>query len=161
MARAYRMDWRVLAFTLAVSILTGLLFGLIPAFGASQADLNVTLRESGSRSGTGLRQNKARAVLVVAETALALILLVGAALLIRTFAALRGVDPGFSTHNVLTMNMSLTGPRFSEDGRRGANRQKRCDSAWKQCRVWKRRRRRVACRSKADSDCRSRLRAGR
>jgi putative ABC transport system permease protein len=108
------MDWRVLVFTLAVAIFTGLLFGLIPAFGASKADLNVSLRESGSRSGSGLRQNKARSVLVVAETALALILLVGAALLIRTFAALRGVDPGFSTHNVLTMNMSLTGPRFSK-----------------------------------------------
>ena len=104
--RAYPMDWRVLAFTLAVSILTGLLFGLIPAFGASKADLNVTLRESGSRSGTGLRQNKARAVLVVAETALALILLVGAALLIRTFQVLRGVNSRASTHNVLTMDMS-------------------------------------------------------
>jgi putative ABC transport system permease protein len=108
------MDWRVLVFTLGVSILTGILFGLIPAFSASKSDLNASLRESGSRSGSGLRQNKARSTLVVTEMALALILLVGAALLIRTFAALRGVDPGFSTHNVLTMNMSLTGPRFSK-----------------------------------------------
>jgi putative ABC transport system permease protein len=108
------MDWRVLIFTLAVSILTGVLFGLIPAFSASRSDLSVTLRESGTRSGSGLRQNKARSILVITEMALALILLVGAALLIRTFAALRGVNPGFSTHNVLTMNMSLTGPRFEK-----------------------------------------------
>jgi putative ABC transport system permease protein len=108
------MDWRVLAFTLGVSILTGILFGLIPAFSASKSDLNASLRESGSRSGTGLSQNKARSILVVTEMSLALVLLVGAALLIRTFAALRGVDPGFNTHNVLTMNMSVTGPRFSK-----------------------------------------------
>jgi len=108
------MDWRVLVFTLAISVLTGVLFGLIPALSASRSDLGVTLRESGSRSGTGLRQNKARSVLVVVEMGLALILLVGAALLIRTFAALRNVDPGFNTHNVLTMNMSLTDPRFAK-----------------------------------------------
>ncbi|MGB6481969.1 MAG: ABC transporter permease [Candidatus Acidiferrales bacterium] len=108
------MDWRVLGFTLLISVVTGILFGLIPALGASRADLSVTLRESGSRSGSGLRQNKARSLLVVTEMALALILLVGAALLIRTFAALRNVNPGFSTHNVLTMNMSVTGSRFQK-----------------------------------------------
>jgi putative ABC transport system permease protein len=108
------MDWRVLGFTLLVSILTGILFGLIPALSASRSDLSITLRESGSRSGSGLRQNKARSILVVTEMALALILLVGAALLIRTFAALRNVNPGFSTHNVLAMNMSVTGLRFEK-----------------------------------------------
>ena len=108
------MDWRVLGFTLLISVLTGIVFGLIPALSASKSDLSVTLRESGSRSGSGLRQNKARSLLVVTEMALALILLVGAALLIRTFAALRGVNPGFSTRNVLTMNMSITGPRFAK-----------------------------------------------
>jgi predicted permease len=111
------LDWRVLVFTLAISALTGVLFGLIPALSASRWDLGVTLRESGSRSGTGLRQNRARAVLVVVEMGMALILLVGAALLIRTFAALRNVDPGFNTHNVLTMNMSLASPRFSKTER--------------------------------------------
>lgn len=110
------MDWRVLGFTLAISVLTGVLFGLIPALSASRSDLSVTLRESGSRSGSGLRQNKARSLLVITEMALALILLVGAALLIRTFAALRKVNPGFSTHNVLAMNMSITGPRFQKTG---------------------------------------------
>jgi len=108
------MDWRLLGFTLLVSALTGVLFGLIPALGSSRANLTMTLHESGLRSGSGLRQNKARSLLVFTETALALILLVGAALLLRTFAALRGVNPGFSTHNVLTMNMSVTGPRFQK-----------------------------------------------
>jgi len=109
---AITLDWRVLAFTLLVSLGTGILFGLIPAFSASHADLSLTLKESGSRSGSGLSQNKARATLIVTEVALALVLLVGAALLIRTFAALRGVNPGFSTDKVLTMEMSLTGTRF-------------------------------------------------
>jgi putative ABC transport system permease protein len=109
---AVTLDWRVLAFTLLVSLGTGILFGLIPAFSASHADLSLTLKESGSRSGSGLSQNKARATLIITEVALALVLLVGAALLIRTFAALRGVNPGFSTDNVLTMEMSLSGKRF-------------------------------------------------
>jgi putative ABC transport system permease protein len=109
---AITLDWRVLAFTLLVSLGTGILFGLIPAFSASHAELSLTLKESGSRSGSGLSQNKARATLIVTEVALALVLLVGAALLIRTFAALRGVNPGFSTDKVLTMEMSLTGTRF-------------------------------------------------
>ena len=109
---AITLDWRVLVFTLLVSLATGILFGLIPAFSASHADLSLTLKESGSRSGSGLSQNKARATLIVTEVALALVLLVGAALLIRTFAALRGVNPGFSTDKILTMQMSLTGTRF-------------------------------------------------
>ena len=111
---AVTMDWRVLGFTLLISMLTGVLFGLIPALSASRSDLTLTLRESGASTGGGLRQSKARAALVITEMALALILLAGAALLIRTFAALRSVDPGFSTHNVLTMDMSLTGPQFEK-----------------------------------------------
>jgi putative ABC transport system permease protein len=108
------LDWRVLVFTLGVSVFTGVLFGLIPAFNASRTDLNATLKESGLRAGSGLRQNKARSILVVTEMALALVLLVGAALLIRTFGALRSVDPGFDARNVLTMQMSLTGARFNK-----------------------------------------------
>ncbi len=106
------LDWRVLVFTLGVSLLTGIVFGLVPALSASRGDLNLTLKESGQRSGGGLRQNKARSILVVVEMALALVLLVGAALLLRTFMILRGVNPGFDAHNVLTMRMSLTGKRF-------------------------------------------------
>ena len=111
---AIGIDWRVLGFTLAVSLLTGILFGLFPAIGASRLDLNSTLKESSSRSGTGFRQSKARSMLVISEVSLALILLVGAALLIRTFMALRGVDPGFDSHNILTLEMSLTGERFQK-----------------------------------------------
>ena len=108
------LDWRVLVFTLLASILTGILFGLLPALSTSRSDINSTLRESGARSGTGLRHNKARAVLVITEMALALVLLVGAALLIRTFGALRGVNPGFDARNVLLMEMSLNGGRFEK-----------------------------------------------
>jgi putative ABC transport system permease protein len=105
-------DWRVLAFTLLISVGTGILFGLIPALQSSRADLSATLKESSGRTGTGFRQNKVRSVLVIAEVALALVLLVGSALLIRTSLALGGVDPGFDPNNVLTMRMSLSGPRF-------------------------------------------------
>ena len=106
------VDWRVVAFTLAISFGTGILFGLIPALQSSKADLTTTLKESSGRSGTGFRQNKARSLLVVTEVALALILLIGSALLIRTAVALGHVDPGFDSTNVLTLRMSLTGPRF-------------------------------------------------
>ena len=108
------LDWRVLAFTLGVSLLTGILFGLFPAIGASRPDLNTALKESSNRSGTGFRHNKARSLLVVSEVSLALVLLIGAALLIRTFIALRHVNPGFDPRNVLTMEMSLTGDRFQK-----------------------------------------------
>ena len=108
------IDWRVLAFTVGVSLLTGILFGLFPAIGASRPDLNSTLKESSNRSGTGFRQSKVRSLLVISEVSLAIVLLIGAALLIRTFLALRNVDPGFNPHNVLTMEMSLTGDRFQK-----------------------------------------------
>jgi putative ABC transport system permease protein len=111
---AVALDWRVLVFTLVAAILTGILFGLVPALNTSRSDINSTLRESGARSGAGLRHNKARAVLVITEMALALVLLVGAALLIRTFGALRGVNPGFDARNVLIMEMSLNGGRFEK-----------------------------------------------
>jgi len=107
------LDWRVLGFKLALSIVTGVVFGLVPALQSSRADLNSTLKESGTRGGTGLRHNRTRALLVTTEMALALVLLVGAALLIRTFVAIRQVNPGFDARNVLTMRISLTGPQFA------------------------------------------------
>ena len=106
------LDWRVVAFTLVVSIATGLIFGLIPALQSSRADLTTTLKESAGRSGSGFRQNKMRSALVVVEVALALVLLIGSGLLIRSAMALGGVDPGFDTHNVLTMKMSLKGAQY-------------------------------------------------
>ena len=108
------LDWRVLGFTLVLSLVTGILFGLVPALQSSRADLNSSLKESNSRSGTGLHHNRTRALLVTTEMALALVLLVGAALLIRTFLAVRQVNPGFDARNVLTMRMSLTGPQFEK-----------------------------------------------
>ena len=106
------LDWRVVAFTVAVALGTGILFGLIPALQSSKADLTTTLKESSGRSGSGFRQNKTRSILVVTEVTLALVLLIGSALLIRTAVALSHVNPGFDASNVLTMRMSLTGPRF-------------------------------------------------
>lgn len=111
---AVSLDWRVLLFTLAVAVLTGILFGLVPSLTASRSDITSTLRESGARAGGGMRHNKTRSILVITEMALALILLTGAALLIRTFGALRGVNPGFDAHNILTMDMSLAGARFEK-----------------------------------------------
>ena len=107
-------DWRVVAFTMAVSLVTGVVFGLFPALQASRVDLNLTLKESSGRSGSGFRQNKTRSILVVVEVALALVLLVGASLLIRSFMKLRAVNPGFESHNVLTLRMSLTEPQYTK-----------------------------------------------
>jgi putative ABC transport system permease protein len=108
------IDWRVLGFTLAVSVLTGILFGLFPAFSVSRNDLNTTLKDSSNRAGTGIRHGRVRAALVISEVLLAVVLLIGSALLIRTFIALHAVNPGFDSHNVITMEMSITGPRFEK-----------------------------------------------
>ena len=107
------VDWRVLGFTTLVSLATGVIFGLIPAIQSAKTDLTSTLKETGGRSGTGFRQNKTRSILVVTEVALALTLLVGSALLIRSAIALGRVEPGFDANNVLTMRMSITGPQYA------------------------------------------------
>src|SRR5579862_6863580 len=110
---AVALDWWVIVYTLFVSAGTGILFGLIPALQTSRVDFGTTLKEGG-RSGASFRQNKIRSVLVASELTLAVILLIGSALLIRTFVALRSVDPGFDAHNVLTMQTSLTGGQFEK-----------------------------------------------
>ncbi len=111
---AVGIDWRVLCFTIAVSLFTGILFGLFPAMSASRLDLNSALKDTSNRSGTGFRQSKARSLLVISEVSLAMVLLIGSALLIRTFIALRAVNSGVDTHNVLTLQMSLTGDRYQK-----------------------------------------------
>jgi putative ABC transport system permease protein len=111
---AVTVDSHVLLFTLGISVLTGILFGLVPAITASRKNLAAILNESSNRSGVGFRSGKVRSVLVVSEMALALVLVIGAALLIRTFMKLQSVDPGFDTHNVLTMAMSISGERFQK-----------------------------------------------
>ena len=109
---AVGMDLRVLGFTLGVSLLTGILFGLFPALSASRSDLISALKENSNRSGAGFRRSKARSLLVTSEVSLALVLLICASLLIRTSIALRGVGPGFDAHHVLTMEMALNGERY-------------------------------------------------
>jgi len=113
------LDWRVLGFTLAVAFATGVLFGLFPAVHVSRLDVNSVLKDTSGRAGTGRHQNRARGFLVVSEIALAVILLVGAALLIRTFAGLRAVNPGFDPHNVLTLQTSLSGGRYDTTAKAG------------------------------------------
>jgi len=107
----------VLAFTLALSVATGVAFGLAPALGASKVDLNHSLKESGRGSTGGKRQYRLRGLLVSAEVALALVLLVGAGLLIRTFVVLNRVDLGFDPHSVLTLRIALLGPRYEDRSR--------------------------------------------
>jgi len=107
------IDWRVLAFLFAISLLTGVLFGLLPAIRVSRLDVNSALKESSSRSGTGLKHNRIRGLLVVGEVAFAIILLTGAALMIRTFASLRSAKSGLDPVNVLTMQTALSGSRYA------------------------------------------------
>jgi putative ABC transport system permease protein len=111
---AVSLDWRVLAFSLAVSFAAGIVFGLFPALQASRADLSSILKNSGGATGTGWRQNKIRSLLVVSEVSLAVVLLVGSLLLIRSFLELYAVDPGFATKNVITMNVLLAGNKYSK-----------------------------------------------
>ena len=111
---AVALDQNVVFFTFGVSLLTGILFGLVPAIAATRSNLSAAINESSNRSGVGFRSGKIRSTLVVSEVALALVLVVGAGLLIRTFMKLQAVDPGFQTHNVLTMTMSIGGERFQK-----------------------------------------------
>lgn len=111
------LDWRVPGFTIGLSLLTGIVFGLVPALECSCPDLSATLKESNHRGGTGLRHKQTQALLVATEMALSVILVIGAALLIRSFLAIRNVNPGFDAHNVLTMRMLLTGAGFANSPR--------------------------------------------
>jgi putative ABC transport system permease protein len=111
------LDWRVLLFTLGVSVFTGILFGLVPALQASRSDLHETLKEGG-RSGQGGARGRLRSALIVAEMALALMLLIGAGLLMRSFWQLQQVSPGFQPQGVLTQIVSLPGQKYKEQPQR-------------------------------------------
>jgi putative ABC transport system permease protein len=111
-----RLDSRVIAFTLGVSVLTGLLFGLAPALQVSKTDLNESLKEGG-RSGSGDTRHYVRNTLVVAEVAVSLLLLVGAGLLIKSFMKLKDSDIGFNPERVLTASVSLPEKRYAENAK--------------------------------------------
>ena len=111
---AVTLDGNILLFTLDISVLTGILFGLLPAISASRPNLAAALNENASRSGLGFRNGKLRSGLVIGEMALTLVLVIGAALLIRTFLKLQAVDTGFAMHNVISMAMSMSGDRFQK-----------------------------------------------
>jgi len=109
-----QVDPRVVFFTLAISLITGLVFGLIPAVRASKLDLITTLNENISRLGAGKARNRLHASLIIGEVGLAMILLVGAGLLIKSFYKLQQVDMGFNPTNVVTMQLSLPQTRYAE-----------------------------------------------
>jgi putative ABC transport system permease protein len=108
------VDGRVLGFTLVVSLLTGLLFGIVPALQFSKADLQGILKEGGRGMAVGFRWLSIRSSLVIIEIALALVLLISSGLLIKSFSRLQQVNLGFSTEKLMTMNISLTGQRFRD-----------------------------------------------
>ncbi|HWQ55964.1 MAG TPA: ABC transporter permease [Bryobacteraceae bacterium] len=115
---AVTVDGRVLAFTLAVSLLTGLLFGLAPAFELTRVDLHHTLKQGGAKQASAAGSRRIERVLVVSEVALAFMLAVGAALLMQSFAQLRGTDPGFQTTGILTMKTPLSRAQYRDQAKR-------------------------------------------
>jgi putative ABC transport system permease protein len=110
------IDLSVLVFTVAISILSGVLFGLAPAWQLSKPDLNNALKEGGRQTSSG--SNRLRSLLVVSEIALSLMLLVSAGLLIRSFLQLLKTDPGFNPENLITMNLVLPGAKYTDDAAR-------------------------------------------
>ena len=106
------LDWRVLGFTLLVSVLTGVVFGLVPAIHSSKTDLTESLKEGGRTGSEGARRNRIRGVLVVGELAIAVVLLVGAGLLIQSLWRLRNVSPGFESQNLLTFVVGIPDVKY-------------------------------------------------
>jgi predicted permease len=119
-AATITLDSRVLIATAAITLITGVIFGLVPALRASATDLSSSLKEGERGSSEGGRRNRTRNVLIASEFALALMLLIGAGLLIRSFAAMESLNPGYDPSNVLTMVVPVTGTSGSPEGKRAA-----------------------------------------
>jgi putative ABC transport system permease protein len=107
----------VLGFTLGLAVLTGLVFGIVPALTASRTDVNTPLKQGGRSSMQGRQRNRMREALVVAEVALAMVLLVGAGLLLRSFQRVLEIDPGFQPEHVLTASLSLPELQYTQEAR--------------------------------------------
>jgi predicted permease len=114
------IDPRVISFTLVLSLATGVIFGMAPAFQGSRIDLNETLKESGIRAQAGSGRGRTRSLLVITEMALALMLLISAGLFIQSFMRLQKVDPGFNPHGVLTAYIMLPSSKYTEPRRQAA-----------------------------------------
>jgi putative ABC transport system permease protein len=112
------MDLSVLGFTLMISVLSGILFGLTPSLQLSRGDLGATLSEEGRGTSGSRRKNRARTVLVTAQVALSMVLLIGSGLLIRSFVKLRGVDPGFDVQKILTAQVFLPPTSYPQASQR-------------------------------------------
>jgi predicted permease len=109
------MDWRVFAFTLGASLLTGLLFGFAPALHLSRTDVQEAMKETSRGTAGGARHTRLRQALIVAEVALSVVLLAGAGLLFRSFLRLQAVEAGFTPQQVLTARLSPAGPQFQTE----------------------------------------------
>jgi putative ABC transport system permease protein len=108
-----RIDATVLGFTLLISLVTGVLFGLAPALRTMKLNLSESLKEGGRSPGEGAQRNRTRSVLVMLESAVAVVLLIGAGLLVRSLIQLQNTSPGFDAHNVLTMNVQLPREKYA------------------------------------------------
>ncbi len=113
------IDLRVLGFTLGLSLITGVLFGLAPAIRTLKLNLSESLKEGSKGGGQGAARNRTRSVLVVIESAVAVVLLIGAGLLIRSFIQLQNINPGFEAHNVLTMRVDLSRQKYATPDKSG------------------------------------------
>src|SRR5437773_2562968 len=117
---AFAVDWRALLFTAGLSPATGLVIGAAPALRATRPELSSSLQEGARAAGSGARVTRLRSALVISEVGLAMVLLVGAGLLIRTVVGLARVDPGFDAAHAFTAHVALTGPRYATVRGRGA-----------------------------------------